>query len=136
MGISPNHPSIARAYEQGQVVEHNKTNLPGCVPNAPSPHTVTEEEFRVSVKELAASLGWLTYHTNNSRKSDPGFPDVVFVRERVFYAELKSQSGKKPTPDQRKWAKALKDAGAEYYLWRPADWEEAVRVLSTRVERP
>ncbi len=99
---------------------------------------MSEEELQVSVLELARWRGWLCYHTYDSRRSEPGFPDLVMVRAgKAVYAELKSDTGP-ITKDQKRWRERLERhvefAGpyVEYYLWRPDDWlsgkiEEALR---------
>ena len=48
----------------------------------------------VPVVDLARTLGWRVYHTYDSRRSQPGFPDLVLVRERILFLELKSETGK------------------------------------------
>lgn len=83
---------------------------------------ITEKQFESQVKYLAKLFGWLYYHTYRSKHSPAGFPDCVFVRDRVIYAELKSESGQ-PTAEQYEWMLALVDAGQEVYLWRPSDME-------------
>lgn len=90
--------------------------------------TISERIFQGLVSEYAHLHKWATYHTRDSRGSDPGFPDLVLVRDRVIFAELKSARGR-PTPDQRQWAATLEHANANYYLWRPADWPEIEAVL-------
>ena len=83
---------------------------------------------------LAHIYGWrLVYHTFRSQHSPSGFPDYVLVRERVVFAELKTEKGK-PTPFQTEWLDGLRSAGAEVYLWRPSDLTsgEIGRVLSRR----
>lgn len=94
---------------------------------------MTERELQVAVVELASYLGWLTYHTFDSRRSAAGFPDLVMVRApRIVFAELKSSVGRLSS-DQVAWnveleavAKALcggepiRSIGVE--IWRPADW--------------
>ena len=90
--------------------------------------TINEKLFQGLVTEYAGLNGWATYHTRDSRGSDPGFPDLVLVRDRVIFAELKAARGR-VTNDQRAWAAALEAAGAVYYLWRPADWPEIETVL-------
>lgn len=81
---------------------------------------------------LATTLGWtLRYHTLRSKGSTSGFPDRVLVRDRVIFAELKKEGGK-PTDAQRTWLTGLAKAGAEVYLWRPSDLEEAGAVLGKR----
>jgi len=82
---------------------------------------VTEEELLQSVRELAHGLGWLTYHTRMSKRSDPGWPDLVLVRgDRVAYRELKNATGK-VTDEQQVWLDALAAAGADTGVWRPVD---------------
>ena len=84
----------------------------------------------VLVELLAVSLN---YHTFHSERSEEGFPDLVLVRERIVWAELKTDSPRsQATPDQRKWLTALADAGEEVYLWRPWHWEELVKILKRR----
>ena len=95
-----------------------------------------EGPFQKHVLELAAWTGWsLRYHTHDSRRSHQGFPDLVLVRPpRVIFAELKGDTpyGKKgPSPDQQAWIDGLgRCPGVEVYLWRPADLDEILRVLS------
>ena len=90
-----------------------------------------EEQWLQRTREVASDLGWLTYHTRDSRKSDPGFPDLVLVRgERIVMAELKLD-GKKPTAVQQAWLDALaRAASIEVYVWRPSDEDEVLAVLS------
>jgi VRR-NUC domain len=87
-----------------------------------------EKAFLARVQALAGSLGWLTYHTHDSRKSPPGFPDLVLVRDRVVFAELKTDAGRL-TDEQQEWLDRLGAAGAEVYVWRPRDWRQVRAVL-------
>jgi hypothetical protein len=64
----------------------------------------------------------MVYHTHDSRRSEPGFPDLVLVRhERLLFVELKSGKGKL-TPAQAQWFGRLSQAGASVRVWRPSDW--------------
>jgi hypothetical protein len=45
-----------------------------------------------SSTSLVHLLGWRVYHTWDSRKSEPDFPDLVLVRDRVMFAELQVTS--------------------------------------------
>jgi len=94
---------------------------------------MTEAELQARIKELALCLGWMYYHTRDSRRSDLGFPDLVLVRdENVIIAELKREKGRL-TAAQETWGAALSNCKTvDYYLWRPAHWyagaiEEALR---------
>ena len=91
----------------------------------------SEKDFQRSVIRLATLCGWLTYHTHDSRGSSPGFPDLVLVRDRVIFAELKTTKGRLGQ-HQLDWLARLREAGAETYLWRPAHWTQIQRVLSRR----
>ncbi len=94
-----------------------------------------EAEFQTWVIETAVSYGWdkaLIYHTQVSLGSRGGFPDLVLVRDRVIYWELKSESGVE-TEKQRKFIAALKAAGQEADFRYPHDWREIVESLSRPV---
>lgn len=62
------------------------------------------------------------YHTFDSRKSEPGFPDEIIVlptQGRMIVAELKAEKGR-VTPDQARWLEAFTAiAGTEVRVWRP-----------------
>lgn len=90
---------------------------------------MTEAAFQSVVLDIAAWRGWLAYHTRDSRGSRSGFPDLVLVRERVVYAELKRDKGK-PSLEQIKWISALREADGEAYVWFPCDMDEIERVLA------
>ena len=83
---------------------------------------VTEAEFQQAVVELAELCGWLVYHTYDSRRSAPGFPDLVLARQNVLlFWELKVSKGR-ATPAQRGWLDALKATGANVDVLYPEDW--------------
>lgn len=87
--------------------------------------------FQSKVTEAAERCGWHWHHEVDSRKSKSGFPDLVLVRERVIFAELKIPPNK-PTVAQEDWYEKLKRAGAEVYVWRPLDFDDILRVLAHR----
>jgi hypothetical protein len=96
---------------------------------------VSETALLEFVRDVSRMRGWLSYHTRDSRRSDPGFPDLVLVRRpRLVFAELKA-AGKHPTRFQRDWLSALAGVGdatdglLEVYIWRPADLDEIRKVL-------
>lgn len=90
---------------------------------------VTEREFQAEVVKTARSCGWITYHTHDSRRSDKGFPDLVLVRERVVFAELKTDTGRE-SAEQLEWMRRLKRAGAEAYVWRPRHMDDIHATLT------
>lgn len=80
---------------------------------------MNESELQQEVERLCESLGLLWFHDRDSRRNNPGFPDLVVVgRNGVVFAELKSATGTL-RPAQRDWCIALRAAGARYVLWRP-----------------
>lgn len=95
------------------------------MPNHPFDLAMSEDDLLGVVVDYAQRLGWLVNHVRNSRagvtQGDPGVPDLALVRNRVVWAELKSQQ-KERSIAQLRWRDALLKSGAEYYLWRPSDW--------------
>lgn len=114
-----------------------------------------ESDFQKVVIELAQRLGYRVAHFRPMQDhrgawrtpvsaDGKGFPDLVLVRERIIFAELKKDD-RYPDPDQRAWLDAL--AGAldladdeapgdrEHVLvrvWRPKDWPDIQRTLEGR----
>ena len=92
---------------------------------------ITEKQWLQQVRDLARLLGWLEYHTYDSRRSSPGFPDLVLVHRahrRLIFAELKRERGR-VSPAQQEWFDALREAGQEAYVWRPSEFEAVHRIL-------
>jgi hypothetical protein len=99
---------------------------------------VTEALLQQQVTDLARWAGYLCYHTVDSRRSRPGFPDLVLVHTRngrLIFAELKSEKGR-IRPEQQVWLEHL-GHHHEVYLWRPQHWESGVirRVLTAETRR-
>ncbi|HEY1690013.1 MAG TPA: VRR-NUC domain-containing protein [Solirubrobacteraceae bacterium] len=95
-------------------------------------HKQAEAQFEAAIVQLAKLNGWLTYHTYDSQRSSPGFPDLVLIRDRVLIvAELKSEKGHL-TGSQVEWIEAFQAIDCEEIfvrVWRPADWPEIERLL-------
>lgn len=111
-----------------------------------------EADFQIQVTELAERLGWTWVHfptvktvrrnrdgserfVNETPYQGPlgrGWPDLVLVRERTIYVELKSSTGR-PSGAQTLVLGQLREAGCEVYLWTPDDFHEVQRVLSRRL---
>ena len=90
-----------------------------------------EREWQAQVVGWAKTLGWRVYHTHNSRRSEPGWPDLALVRDRLVMAELKTDTGR-VSREQQEWLALLAAAGVETYLWRPSDQKQVLSVLRTR----
>ena len=92
---------------------------------------MTEKAFQSDVMRVAKMLGWLCYHTYDSRRSASGFPDLVLVRERVLFRELKVGKNKL-RPTQELWRDSIMDAGGDWAEWRETDMDDIVADLSRR----
>ena len=94
--------------------------------------TMTERQFQSAVLQLARWARWMVFHAYNSRRSNPGFPDLVLVRgERCIFAELKTDTGR-VSAAQEEWITAL-DAvpGIDAVIWRPRHWASLQAKLTT-----
>lgn len=102
--------------------------------------TLSERDFTKQVLEVAKRFGWLAAHFTNARGpkgehrttylgDGKGFFDVTAIRERVVFAELKIPPNK-PTVEQKTWLDQARKAGAEVYLWTPADMDDIVKVFA------
>ena len=90
---------------------------------------MTEKAFQAEVVDIAKRLGWRVYHTYNSRRCEPGFPDLVLVRDRVLFRELKTEKGKMRSA-QEEWGQSFKTAEADWKVWRPSDMREIIQTLT------
>jgi hypothetical protein len=77
--------------------------------------------FRASLNQRGK---WQTAIAGDAK----GFPDLVLVRDRVIFAELKTDRGV-ISDAQKQWRDWLKTAGAEHHVWRPRDWTDIERIL-------
>lgn len=90
------------------------------------------------VIDTALGSGWgvhrsrYAYVPGSPRSTGAGFPDLVLVRERIIFVELKTERGHL-TERQRNWRDALQRGGAAWYMWRPSDWEQVLDVLGCDV---
>ena len=118
---------------------------------------MTEAQFQRSVIELAQLNGWRVFHARKAQNAKgawrtpvaadgAGFPDLVLVRDRVIFAELKTDKGR-VSPAQREWLDAITDATTgeippcdrevvRATVWRPRDWPAILAALNTRETSP
>ena len=94
------------------------------------PSRVLEKALQQRIIDAAKALHWLPYHTFDSRRSEPGFPDLVLCRPpRLLFVELKSEKGKL-TAEQERWLALLAEVpGVETKVWRPSDLLDAIEYL-------
>lgn len=78
-----------------------------------------EEQFRQAARQVARQLGYRCFHQYDSRRSDPGWPDEVWLRPpRLIFAELKAPRGEY-TEEQRDTLELLQRIdGVEVYAIR------------------
>lgn len=94
---------------------------------------MTEKEWQALIVEHARLHGWSGYHQFDSRRSQPGWPDLVLVRPpELLMVELKSASGKL-TPEQADTLTSLAACGVETAIWRPCDETRAFARLASRL---
>lgn len=103
----------------------------------------SERDFQKAVTKLARDHGWAVRHYSDSRKQlasgaivpdkqAAGVPDLLLIRERVLWAELKTEKGTL-RDIQKAIIARLRHAGEDVRLWRPSDWPEIVATLSAPV---
>ena len=105
----------------------------------PSPRVVvdaamTEAEWQAQIVTYARLQDWLVFHASDSRRSDPGLPDLILVRgETVMFLEVKTVQGRM-REEQKTWMGRLKTANRVLAaVVRPSDWdtlEEQLRNVS------
>lgn len=84
---------------------------------------LSEAQFQRRITDLCDWLKLTWHHETDSRRSKPGFPDLVIVGNAVVFVELKTQSGRLGL-EQALWINTLRQAGAEVHVWRPEHWPE------------
>lgn len=98
---------------------------------------MNEAAFQKRVTDFCDWLKLRWHHETDSRRSRPGFPDLVIVGNRVIFVELKAEKGR-VSVEQAEWINSLRLAGVEAYIWRPSDWPEIqqrLTLLARNVER-
>ena len=93
-----------------------------------------EKEFLGIVIRTALKHGWKFYHAPYI-KGIPrikGFPDLVLVRDRVLFRELKTVEGELKQ-EQEEWIRRLQNAGSDAKVWRPNNMNEIEAELSVEL---
>jgi NADH:ubiquinone oxidoreductase subunit len=98
--------------------------------------SLCEADWQRVVEECAAWHGWLAFHDRDSRKNNPGFPDLVLVKQgqgtqvgRLVFFECKTERGR-VRPEQRAWLDALVAVpGVIARVVRPSDWNAVEATL-------
>lgn len=94
---------------------------------------VSEKAFMQAVVRFAREHSWYAYHTHDSRRSLPGYPDLTLVhptRQVALWAELKVPGGDL-TLQQERWLTALSQVReTAAFMWTPDQWPEIVMRLT------
>ncbi len=100
----------------------------------------TGTHVQARLEHLARLKGWLVYHTHDSRHSEPGFPDLICLKEDILLAlECKGEyeklipagrggrvSGWRYLPGQQDWLDAFAQVQVvKSLLVRPSNEAEA-----------
>jgi hypothetical protein len=92
-----------------------------------------EREFQDLIVEAAVLNGYLTYHTHDSRRSNPGFPDLVCVKpgRPILFLEVKTEQGR-VSAVQQAWIDTITAASGDAMAMvvRPRDWLTLLEVLN------
>lgn len=90
---------------------------------------MTEAAWQAQIEQVAALLGWLTFHPYDSRRSREGWPDLVCSRPpRLLFLECKRERGQ-PTAEQYDWLERLRASGQEAFCVWPSQWDFVAQLL-------
>ena len=91
---------------------------------------VTEQQWQNTVVEAAQLLGWWVFHDHDSRRNQPGFPDLVLIRPpRVVFVELKRETGRVSPAQEEVLGMLAECPGVESRVARPSNWSSLVEWL-------
>jgi hypothetical protein len=92
---------------------------------------ISEEALLERVRRLARLTGWHLYHTRDSRRSEPGFPDLLLVHPDspiALAVELKRERGRLSAA-QTRWLALLAGRRLRVGVWRPSHWDQIEAIL-------
>lgn len=86
-----------------------------------------------AILDEARADGWLAFHVYDSKRSEPGFPDIVLLRNgECLVFEVKREDGR-TTAAQEQWLDAFGAVpGVHSTVIRPRHWD----TLVTRLRSP
>lgn len=90
---------------------------------------MTERQLQDGIVAAARRLGYLVYHPFDSRRSEPGYPDLTIVGHgKILFIECKSITGR-PSAAQWKWIRTIRETGQEVFIVIPADYDDVLAAL-------
>jgi hypothetical protein len=89
-----------------------------------------EADFQAQIVELAEAAGWRSFHVYDSRRSNPGWPDLALWRgASMLFLEIKSETGK-VTAEQEATIAQLKNVKfVTAAIARPRHFDEIAEML-------
>lgn len=83
------------------------------------------------IRQVAESIGYLTFHVYDSRRCPPGFPDLwICGFGKLLVLELKAGRNT-TTKEQERWLHELHSAGVEARVYHISEWKN--RGLATEL---
>lgn len=82
---------------------------------------MSEYDLAEHVRAICKDLGLLHYHTRDARGSQAGYPDWAICGPGGYLLRELKRDTQTPTAQQRTWIQALRRAGVDVAVWRPAD---------------
>jgi hypothetical protein len=92
---------------------------------------LSEAEWQQQIIDLARLCGWDWYHVYDSRRSNPGWPDLaLWCGPHLWLVEAKSERGRLSAAQQMTLDGLRQVQQVHVALWRPRDWPTVERVLA------
>ena len=94
--------------------------------------TVSEQAYMSTIQQAAEIYGWYQYHTHDSRRSTPGFPDLVLIKPpKVIFLEVKREKARLSVAQADVLAMLWGCNEVQAAVVRPSDWAQVVEWLSS-----
>jgi hypothetical protein len=84
---------------------------------------ISEKDYQQQIVDLARLQGWRVFHCFDSRRSEPGFPDLILVRGiTMLCMEVKREDAKMDTA-QQVWLDLLQQVRTvSAVMVKPSQW--------------
>ena len=81
------------------------------------------------ISQVAKTLGYLTYHVHDSRRSEPGFPDLWILGFGILIV-LETKAGNNTvTVEQQRWLEELRNASVDAREYNVDRWKQGDRSI-------
>lgn len=101
----------------------------GTIAGKPWPASwMSEADWQETVEEVFHHHGWVSWHDNTPQRNKAGFLDLMLLKDRAIFVELKARdkNGRPPSlrPGQWEMIGAMQKAGLDVRVWTWPDSEE------------